>query len=145
MKVKPRNGEKLSVLVVEDEPELRQTLKEFLETTKCFSFIIEARDGQDGYVRYQNQEFDLIITDLMMPKANGLELVINISKQEQKKKKKTPLLILSGNLTSLEVKKSINLGVKYLLAKPCTLEKFTEKVHEILIKNHRKKIKVLES
>lgn len=142
MNIKSKSGQKLSVLIVEDESDLRDVIKEYLKMADCFDFIVEARDGQDAYARYQNQEFDLIITDLMMPKASGLELVINIMKKERSKQNKTPLLILSGNLTSLEVKKAIKFGVKYMLAKPCEAEAFIEKVKNIIVKHKRDKVLV---
>lgn len=129
-------GERLSVLVVDDEADIRETLKLFLESLEIFTFIVEAEDGSDAWMKIQNQNFDLVITDLMMPKVRGLELVNNIkgldAKKEASGQKPISIVILSANLTGLEVKKAIAFGVKHALTKPCTSDAFLEKIESIL-------------
>lgn len=145
MKIVPKPGQKLSVLVVDDEADIREALVTFLEMMEVFNFIVEAKDGQDAFLKYQNQSFDLIITDLVMPKASGIDLIKNIKKAEKKKEAKTLMMILSANLTSEEVKKAIAFGVKHALTKPCTAQDFMDKVTEVMAKQKRDKVKVLES
>lgn len=145
MKIVPKPGQKLSVLVVDDEADIREALVTFLEMMEVFNFIVEAKDGQDAFLKYQNQSFDLIITDLVMPKTSGIDLIKNIKKAEKKKEAKTLMMILSANLTSEEVKKAIAFGVKHALTKPCTAQDFMDKVTEVMAKQKRDKVKVLES
>lgn len=145
MKIVPKPGQKLSVMVVDDEADIREALVTFLEMMEVFNFIVEAKDGQDAFMRYQNQSFDLIVTDLIMPISSGIDLIQNIKKVEKKKEAKTPMMILSANLTSEEVKKAIAFGVKHALTKPCTAQDFMDKVTEVMAKTKRDKVKVLDS
>jgi YesN/AraC family two-component response regulator len=135
-------GKKLNVLVVDDEADIRDTLVSFLEMMEVFTHIIEANDGAEAYRKFQNQDFDVVITDLQMPKAKGIELVKNIKEMEKKKNVERPssIIILSGNLTGIEVKKAIQFGVKHVLAKPCKSEDFVNKVEEVLLKERKNKI-----
>ena len=81
MKIEPKAGEKLSILIVDDEDDVRETLKMFIEMMKVFEFIVEARDGSEATRKCQNQKFDLIITDLMMPNVRGIEFIQNFKQQ----------------------------------------------------------------
>jgi CheY-like chemotaxis protein len=146
MKIVPRANEKLSVLVVDDEADIRETLVAFLEMMDCFTFIIEAGDGAAAFVKYQNQHFDFLITDLMMPKVRGIELVQNIKRDcERKKTPLIPTMILSANVTGDEVTKAIGIGVKYVMTKPCTADQFIDKVQEVIKKEFRHKVKIIEA
>jgi signal transduction histidine kinase/DNA-binding response OmpR family regulator/ligand-binding sensor domain-containing protein len=70
-KVHSSKNEKNLILIVEDEPELRDFLKEIFEDD--FE-VIEARNGRLGYEMSVDYQPDLIITDVMMPEMDGLEL-----------------------------------------------------------------------
>lgn len=143
MKVTPRMGEKLSVLVVDDEPEILELLHSFLEVMKCWDFIVQAKDGKEAIQKIQNQRFDLVITDLNMPRAGGLELIQTLFNQEKDKPYQTPILVLSANITGDNLKTVSTMGVKYALTKPCSSNSFIEKVTMILKREKRQKIKVL--
>lgn len=146
MNIALQQGVKLSVLLVDDEPQIRETLRNFLEVSELFAFIVEAQNGQEAYTKCQNQDFDFIVSDLMMPKISGIELIQNIRAMEKRKNQKTatPFIILSANITGEEIQTALSMGVKYILTKPCTLNDFTQKVAEVLIKEKRNKIKILK-
>ncbi len=143
MKVAPRMGEKLSVLVVDDEAEILELLHSFLEAMKCWDFIVQAKDGKEAIQKIQNQRFDLVITDLNMPRAGGMEIVKTLHNLEKDKPFSTPVLILSANITGETLKQATALGVKYALTKPCSSETFMEKITGILKREKRQKIKIL--
>lgn len=137
-----KSGEKVNVLVVEDEAPIREALVEFLRHMDVFNHIIEAADGQEAIRKYRNQEFDMVVTDLVMPKANGIELIKAI-KEFHKKNPNRPncsIVILSGNITDIEVKKAVQLGVKHALTKPCMSDEFIQKIKQVLVQEHPKKI-----
>lgn len=146
MKIEPKIGEKISILVVDDEEDIRGTLKMFLEMMEVFDFIVEAQDGSEAIRKCQNQKFDVIITDLMMPNIKGIDFIQNFRAQEKREKieNPTPIVILSANVTGDEVKKAIQLGIKHVVTKPCSAEEFINKITEVLIKHKRNKIKVLK-
>lgn len=146
MKIEPRNGEKLSILIVDDEDDIRETLKMFLEMMEVFDFIVEAKDGSEATRKCQNQKFDIIVTDLLMPNVRGIEFIQNYRAQEKREKKEgpTPIIILSANVTGEEVQKAIHFGIKYVVTKPCTADEFINKVTDVMVKHNRSKIKVLK-
>lgn len=133
-------GESLSVLVVDDEPEIRELLRSLLECMGCWNFIVEAEGGHQALMKTQNQEFDLVITDLSMPKANGFDFIRSFKQEERRKGQRTPLLILSAYITNEGIKTAQEFGVKHILAKPCTSEGFISKVSSILKKEKSSKL-----
>ena len=147
MRIELRPGQKLSVLVVDDEDDIRETLRMFLEMMEVFTFIVEASDGGDALRKTENQKFDLIVTDLMMPKVRGIQFIEKHRREEKKTNENgpfTPFVILSANVTGEEVQKAIHFGVKHVITKPCSAEDFVKKIQEVLVKEVRSKIKVLK-
>jgi YesN/AraC family two-component response regulator len=146
VKLELKPNEKLSVMIVDDEEDIRETLRMFLEMMEIFTSIVEAEDGGDAMRKTENQKFDLIITDLMMPKVRGIQLIEKFKREEKKKAEPnpTPFIILSANVTGDEVTKAIHFGVKYVITKPCSADEFVNKVQEVLVKEKRSKIKVLK-
>lgn len=147
MKYELSKNKKLSVLIVDDEEDIRDTLATFLEMMEIFTFIVQSSDGSDASLKLKNQPFDFIITDLMMPKVKGIELVERIQREDKSSKREfhTPIMILSANVTGIEVKKALELGVKYVMTKPCTAEQFVEKVEEVIRRDLRHKVKLIKS
>ena len=143
MPIAPKLGEKLSVLIVDDEDEIREMLREFLQSMRCWDFIVEAEDGHRAISKAQNQRFDLIISDFKMPKMDGLSLIKHLRATKEDQNQKTPVLFLSGNFTKETIAKALSQEVKYFMAKPFNGESFIEKVEEILTKERKEKLKVI--
>lgn len=141
MPVTTNPGSKLHVLLIEDEQEVRESLAEILTDMEIFSTVVQAIDGKDGLNKYQKQNFDLIITDLAMPKVSGIEVIRNL--YNDKLKAPPPVIILSGSLTGMDVQKAIKLGVKYVLVKPCTEEQIVGKVEEVLANDVGRKVMII--
>lgn len=144
MNISVKPGQKINVLIADDEIDIRETLVEFLEMMEIFTFIIQAGDGAEASLKFKNQDFDLVITDLMMPKVKGIDFIQVINKEDKKQKRRTPIIILSANVTGEEVQKALFFGVKYVMTKPCTAEQFIEKIEEVLTKDLKAKIKITE-
>lgn len=143
MRIAPKSGQNLSVLIVEDEPEIREILKDLLESMKCWSFIVEADNGAAALLKVENQTFDLIITDLLMPKGTGEDLLKNLRVREKRKKlPPTPVIVLSAKLTGESIENLRIMGVKHFLAKPCIGESLLEKVQKIMETEKPQKLKV---
>ena len=68
--------EGLRVLVVDDEPDIRQGLRKLLGTSGAT--VEAAADGQEALERLEREPFDLVLTDLMMPRRSGAELLADI-------------------------------------------------------------------
>lgn len=66
----------LKVLYVEDDLALAETALEYLR--KIFSLVTFAKDGLEGLEAYKSATFDIVITDLSMPRMKGLDMIAQI-------------------------------------------------------------------
>lgn len=115
------------ILVIDDEIQIQQLISQYLQKAYVDpERIIFANNGKEGLLKIQNQEFGLIIIDVMMPKMNGIQLIREI--KNRAKFRNIPVVLISGNLYSENVKDAIILGVKSILVKPFNYELFVEKV-----------------
>ena len=90
---------KNNAIIIDDEEDVCETLKLYLENMKLFSSIVISQDGMDATQKLINQRFSVIILDLKIPKKNGLEILSNISKKGSTNKNFTSSIIISsGNL-----------------------------------------------
>ncbi len=80
----------LRVLVVDDEIEIVRLLVEIITTIGWEA--VGARDGDEAYEYFKREKFDLIISDIYMPKMNGLELLAKVKKDSVK----TPVMLITG-------------------------------------------------
>lgn len=118
----------LNLLYVEDNDEVRNStmiiLKEF------FKNITIAENGQEGYERFTEQKFDLIMTDINMPKLGGLEMISKIRETDNE----VPILVLSAYNESNYFMESIKLGVEGYLLKPINMEQFLVVLNKVIQK-----------
>ena len=103
------------ILVVEDEEGPRLALAELLRLDGFE--VLTARDGEDGYQQAVASEPDLIITDLVMPVLDGLELVRLIRRQGGRLNA-IPIIALSANLGDYNLTSRMNSGINRFLNKP---------------------------
>jgi two-component system, OmpR family, alkaline phosphatase synthesis response regulator PhoP len=122
---------KASILLVEDEENLHETLKlnlelEGYETTSAF-------DGRAAVKAVQNEYFDLIILDVMLPEMDGLSVLetIRISQLE------VPVLMLSAKNTSNDKVAGLKKGADDYMTKPFNLEELLLRVDKLIVKNKR--------
>lgn len=97
---KEEKNERRSILVVEDSITSRVLLKNILESAGYK--VTVASDGVDGFDKFDNNQFDLVITDVEMPRMNGFELTKKIRTETEHK---TIPIIVVTSLASLEDRK----------------------------------------
>lgn len=102
----------LTVLFVEDEKELRNALENAIGDE--FGKFIVARDGDDGLKKFKKFKPDIVITDILMPIVNGLEM----AKEIKQLSKETPIIILSAFSEKERLLKAIDVGIDKYLIKP---------------------------
>lgn len=102
------------VLVVEDNPDLRSYLGAIL--TREGYHVLVSEDGQAGLDAVLKEEPDLVITDLMMPKLSGLDLIQEIRKREQFHS--TPVILLTAKADATTRQTLHGEGADFYLAKP---------------------------
>ena len=108
----------LKLLYVEDNDDARQITIVILE--ELFDNIVIAKNGQDGLDKFKDNDIDLIITDINMPKLNGLEMIKKIREID----KDIPILVLSAYNESGYFLDSIKMGVEGYLLKPIDMDQF---------------------
>lgn len=101
-----------SILYVEDETGLREKATQFL--SKIFDHIETAANGAEGLEKYLDHRYDIVLTDMLMPKMNGLELIQNIRQYNEKQE----IIVLSADTDSAILSQCIQLGVTGYLIKP---------------------------
>ena len=105
--------EKLSVLVVEDNDELRKLLRTILSHQYT---VLEATDGQEGLDRMMHDIPDLVISDVMMPVMDGLEMVKQI--KENMDICHVPIILLSAKSALDDRIKGLEYGIDDYITKP---------------------------
>ncbi len=123
-------SQKLTLLYVEDNKEARDATKMIFD--EFFGEVIIAVDGEDGLQKYKehNNKINLIISDINMPKLDGIQMIEKIRETD----KKIPILVISAYSKAEFILKSINLGVCDYILKPLEIEQFL-KVLERIIKD----------
>lgn len=122
---------KKSIMLIDDEDEIKSLMSNYLVKSHIEeNKIVLASDGKEALVKIQNQDFGLIIVDVIMPKMNGLQLIKEIKLRA--KYKNIPVLIISGTIEADNVKTAISLGINNILIKPFTYNLFIEKIGQTL-------------
>lgn len=120
-------SKKLKLLYVEDNQNAREAT--MIIFNEFFNQIVVAVDGQEAIEKFDDS-IDLIITDINMPRKNGLDMTKTIREID----KDIPILILSAYNESGYFIESIKLGVNGYLLKPLDLEQFLSEIDKIIKK-----------
>jgi CheY-like chemotaxis protein len=117
------------VLIVEDESQQRQLLRDFFEAS---GFVVGvAKNGREGLQLFDASQYDLVITDRAMPDING-----DVFAQEVKKRSPdTPVIMLTGFGDLMEASSERPEGIALLLSKPVSLQRLRQAVQEIMANN----------
>jgi len=124
-----KSTKNMKLLYVEDNQEARETTKLILE--EFFDNIIVAIDGQDGYEKFKDNDIDLIITDINMPKLNGLEMISKVREVDNN----VSVLILSAHNEPEFLDYSIRLCIDSYLLKPIDIDLFLEALTKVTTKH----------
>ena len=116
------------ILIIDDEPTIRMTHKLLIEKLGAIN-ICEATNVDDALnLILKDNDFDLIISDYIMPEKTGLDLYkILILNNIQ-----TPFAMVTANSDIDAVKEMIELGINAILVKPITKEMLISRVSKIL-------------
>jgi DNA-binding NtrC family response regulator len=116
-----------NVLVIDDDPDIRELLKTELEAAG--HKISLAVNGREGVQRYKKSQIDLVITDLFMPEQEGLETI----KQLRMEFPEVSIIAMSGKPTGgtmLSVAK--RMGAVAVLQKPFQIQELLKAIEQAL-------------
>lgn len=111
------------VLVVDDSGTMRKIIIRSLNAAG-YTDIVEAADGSDGLTAFQQNAFDLVMTDWNMPNKSGIELTREIRATGSS----TPIIMVTTEGEKSRVIEAIKAGITDYLVKPFTPEVLREKL-----------------
>src|SRR5471030_2809271 len=120
------------ILVVEDNRNISEMVGEYLES-KGFG-VDYASDGVDGFRLANENSYDAIILDLMMPRMDGLEVC---RKLREETKKATPVLMLTARDTLDDKVSGLSVGADDYLVKPFAIQELEARVRALIRRERR--------
>ncbi|MCB0390645.1 MAG: response regulator [Bdellovibrionales bacterium] len=115
---------KKKILIVDDEEDLRELFSQVIKMAGHEAIV--ASGGKEAFELFQKNKIDAVLTDIRMPKGDGVELLVNI----KDKFPETPVFIMSGyNDYSLE--ELLDMGASKVYVKPFNYELFLRELEEI--------------
>ena len=123
------------LLIVDDEKETVETLKSIL--LKNGYEVSVAFDGEEALLKVKEDNPDVILLDLVMPKLNGFEVLKEI--REKHKDKWRPVIIISAKTELESVQRCYNLQADHYLTKPCSIDNILRAIETMvsLIPRHK--------
>ena len=116
------------ILIIEDEEAIRRVLVKILSEENASYELFEASDGVSGLNMVKNNNFDLILCDIKMPKMDGVEVLENIKKI----KEHIPIVMISGHGDLETAISTMRLGAYDYISKPPDLNRLLNTVRNAL-------------
>lgn len=117
-----------TVLVIDDDDIVRGLLVRAL--TGARYTVIEAADGQEGLARARSHTPDIVVTDLVMPVQEGVEIIMTLHRERPR----LPIIAISGGVTNSKLYLDIagKIGARRILAKPFTPKELIHLIEQVL-------------
>ncbi|MEM8950602.1 MAG: response regulator [Pseudomonadota bacterium] len=116
------------ILVIEDEPELRELMVSELQYSGHRT--IEAENGEQGLQRILSEAPDIILADINMPKMNGHQLRGRL-KQSHPQHARIPFVFVSALADESDIADGQMIGVDHYITKPIDFDKLTGWIHDL--------------
>lgn len=113
-----------TILYIEDDDITRDNISQYLKRV-CRELLI-AKDGKEGFELFEQHKADIIITDIEMPKLDGLEM----AKKIRKLSLKTQIIITTGFTSPQYLMEAVNLKLTKYIIKPISLVKLSQALKE---------------
>lgn len=124
------------ILIIKDEKNISNLLK--LELTHANYECDQAFDGESGLNKALNQDYELILLDLMLPRINRIEVC-----RQLRLKKQTPIIMLTARDEVMDKVNGLQVGADDYLAKPFAMEELLARINALLrrVSNQNKSLK----
>lgn len=116
----------ISILLAEDEDELREMLQEYLQL--FFNRVYSAASGDEAYDIYKQKKPNIILTDISMPHLDGLEMIGKIRESD----KETRIIVMSAHSEQEKLLLAIKLHLESYLVKPIKTDKLKTTLLDIV-------------
>lgn len=118
----------MRLLLVEDDMEISQMLKNFLETENYE--VVSAVDGEEAYEKWNENSYDLVLLDLMIPKISGMEIMQHIRESST-----VPIIIVSAKDTDSDKTLGLGLGADDYITKPFSVTEVLARIKANIRRN----------
>ncbi|KJU83905.1 response regulator with CheY-like receiver domain and winged-helix DNA-binding [Candidatus Magnetobacterium bavaricum] len=115
----------LTLLYVEDETMVKEASLKSLR--RRFKEVYTANDGKEGLELYKKYKPDIVLTDILMPIHNGLEMI----KQIREIDKNVPIVVITALTESIYLKQSKEFSIQGYLVKPLNEEQFLKLLYNL--------------
>lgn len=116
------------ILIIEDEAAIRRVLKKIISEENDAYNVEEAEDGLQGMEMIKNNDYDLVLCDIKMPKMDGVEVL----EATRKIKPETPIVMISGHGDLDTAVNTMRLGAYDYISKPPDLNRLLNTVRNAL-------------
>lgn len=116
------------ILIIEDEASIRRVLVRILSEENDAYKVEEAADGLEGLEKIKNEDFDLVLCDIKMPKMDGEEVLMEVKKI----KPEIPMVMISGHGDLETAVNTMRLGAYDYISKPPDLNRLLNTVRNAL-------------
>lgn len=135
--IKPAQVARERILLVEDEPTYMSILSSYLSDSDFD--VVEAGDGEEALrILEKDNQFDMVVSDKRMPKMDGIELAQRM--KHNRDLKHIPVIIQTGDTSQEELRKGVQAGVFYYLAKPFDEDTLLTIVRSALLDRKRNEV-----
>lgn len=126
------------ILFIEDEPNIARFVKLELEHE---GFTVDHKpDGREGYELFQNNNYDIVLLDVMVPGLNGMELTRRIRKTS-----KIPILLVTARDAVMDRVSGLEAGADDYIVKPFAIEELLARIRAILRRVETKRFPLAET
>ncbi|HEX7276125.1 MAG TPA: response regulator [Acidimicrobiales bacterium] len=124
---------KLTVLVIDDDPVILELLRVNFEI-EGFD-VVCARDGDEGLAMAQELQPDIVISDIMMPRRDGLQLLSDL--KADPRTENLPVILLSAKAQKSEVQHGLDMGADDYITKPFDPIQLIDRLNAVMGKPRR--------
>jgi len=117
----------LTILIVDDDQFTRELIKTILKEIAIITVDV-ARDGEEAVELIQNNNYDMFLVDLYMPRMDGSEFIAYL-RRDDKLKSLPVVLMTTDRLTRNEIQ---SIGTTYSLSKPFNFQNFLKNIYDFL-------------
>ena len=115
---------KIKVLMIDDNVQLIEAVKEYFKSSKLIEIISSANDGLEGIKSIEKEIYDVIVLDLIMPKKDGLYVLDEMKKRNINKK----VIVATSYNTQEVIREVSDYGVNYYILKPFDLSDLENRI-----------------
>lgn len=123
-----------NILVIEDDDIMLKAIRNILN--KDGYSVVTAKDGKEAFEKLDTAEYDVVVTDLMMPYANGLEVVSRIRTDETKRN--VGVIVVSSVGNEETITEAFRLGADDYLKKPIMAGELLIRIRKLLANKNTK-------